>query len=57
MMSEIFSPARAARALADQLQRDILSAANRIDHTRLTARAIEAEHLARQLEQLADDGK
>lgn len=43
----------AARLLAAQLLTDVDTAANRVDHIRLTARANEAAHLVQKLELLA----
>lgn len=40
----------AARELAAQLLTDVNTAANRVDHVRLTARANEAAHLVEKLE-------
>jgi hypothetical protein len=40
----------AARQLAAQLLTDVDTAANRVDHIRLTARANEAAHLVQKLE-------
>ena len=49
-MTEILE---AARLLAAQLLTDVNTAANRVDHIRLTARANEAAHLVEKLELLA----
>ena len=43
----------AARLLAAQLLTDVSTAANRVDHIRLTARANEAAHLVEKLEAAA----
>jgi hypothetical protein len=43
----------AARLLAAQLLTDVATAANRVDHIRLTARANEAAHLVQKLEAAA----
>lgn len=45
--------ARAARSLADQLHGDVELAASRIEHLRLTQRALEAARLADALEEAA----
>lgn len=42
----------AARQLAAQLLTDVATAANRVDHIRLTARANEALHLVAKMEEL-----
>ena len=41
-----------ARSLAEQLFRDVEQAGNREDHIRMTARANEADTLAKRLEEL-----
>lgn len=45
----------AARLLAAQLLTDVDTAANRVDHIRLTARANEAAHLLQKLEAAASE--
>lgn len=45
----------AARLLAAQLLTDVDTAANRVDHIRLTARANEAAHLLTRLESAASE--
>jgi hypothetical protein len=44
--------AEEARSLAEQLFRDVEQAGNREDHIRMTARANEADTLAKRLEEL-----
>jgi hypothetical protein len=45
----------AARLLAAQLLTDVETAATRVDHIRLTARANEAAHLVQKLEAAASE--
>lgn len=46
----------AARELAESLQSDIVYAANRVEHIRVSRRANEAAHLLEKIERVLDNG-